>query len=230
MVKSKMNMEVIRRDMANFKKHVPSGKVLDFGCGSGFMSLLLADEGYDVTAVDLNSYNKYGKSEYNRIMTDDQINLWNSLKQKYSNLEFVHYEDKLPYADGSFDAVFAYAVLEHVPDELIPAVLNEVKRVLKPKGKLFMSRLPRMLSITEYIANRLHLDAHEKLYWDKEAVDVLNREGFNVKDKAHLEIFPAYPDRLTNPLFPIINVLDSILLLTPLKYISHHLRLVSEKK
>ena len=229
MVKSKMNLEIIRKDLVDFKKHLPTGNVLDFGCGSGFNSLLLADDGYDVTAVDLNSYNKYEKSEYNRTMTEDQIDLWNTLKQKYSNLNFLHYEDKLTYDDNSFDAVFAYAVLEHVPDALIPTVLAEIKRVLKPKGKLFMSRLPRKLSISEYIANRLHLDAHEKLYWDKEAMEVLNKAGFEIKEKSYLEILPAYPENITNTLFPILKTLDNILSVTPLKYFSHHLRLVSEK-
>lgn len=229
MVKSKMNLEIIRKDLVDFKKHLPSGNVLDFGCGSGFNSLLLADEGYEVTAIDLNSYNKYDKSEYNKVMTEDQIDLWEALKQKYNNLNFSHYEDYLSFEDNSFDAVFAYAVLEHVTEELIPTVLAEIKRVLKPNGKLFMSRLPRTLSIAEYAAKKLHLDAHEKLYGDKEAVEVLNKAGFEIKEKSYLEVLPAYPENITNILFPVLSPLDSILIATPLKYFSHHLRIVSEK-
>jgi len=37
---------------------------------------------------------------------------------------------RLPYADGSFDAAFACAVLQHLAAPL--AALNEIRRVLKP--------------------------------------------------------------------------------------------------
>jgi ubiquinone/menaquinone biosynthesis C-methylase UbiE len=39
---------------------------------------------------------------------------------------------KLPYPDGAFDAVFAQAMLMHVPDPLLP--LKEMRRVLRPGG------------------------------------------------------------------------------------------------
>jgi SAM-dependent methyltransferase len=42
----------------------------------------------------------------------------------------------IPFADESFDAVVSHDVLEHVADPRI--TLQEIHRVLKPKGKLFM--------------------------------------------------------------------------------------------
>ena len=49
--------------------------------------------------------------------------------------EFVNGRlDSLPFADGCFDLVLAYNVLEHLPDPA--AVLHELARVLKPGGYL----------------------------------------------------------------------------------------------
>lgn len=42
---------------------------------------------------------------------------------------------KLPFKDGSFDAVLSHAVLEHVPDPF--AYVSEIFRVLKPGGEVY---------------------------------------------------------------------------------------------
>lgn len=43
----------------------------------------------------------------------------------------------LPFADGSFDAVLAFEVLEHVDDDT--ALLDEVARVMRPEGIFVLS-------------------------------------------------------------------------------------------
>lgn len=43
----------------------------------------------------------------------------------------------LPFADGSFDVVCAFEVLEHIPDD--DTVIHELARVLRPGGALFFS-------------------------------------------------------------------------------------------
>jgi 2-polyprenyl-6-hydroxyphenyl methylase/3-demethylubiquinone-9 3-methyltransferase len=51
--------------------------------------------------------------------------------------------ERLPFADGAFDAVVAADVLEHVPD--LPAVVGELARVLAPGGSLAFDTINRTL-------------------------------------------------------------------------------------
>ncbi|MEW1722943.1 class I SAM-dependent methyltransferase [Streptomyces sp. NPDC093109] len=44
----------------------------------------------------------------------------------------------LPYPDAGVDRVLASFVLHHIPDEQQPAVLHEIRRVLKPGGSLHL--------------------------------------------------------------------------------------------
>lgn len=52
----------------------------------------------------------------------------------YANIDILAVNQKLPFADDSFDLIFSFDVLEHVNDPFISAV--ELQRVLKPGGIL----------------------------------------------------------------------------------------------
>jgi SAM-dependent methyltransferase len=53
----------------------------------------------------------------------------------YPSTDVLGVGQMLPFADGSFDVVFSFAVLEHVRDPFLCA--KELVRVLKPGGRLF---------------------------------------------------------------------------------------------
>ena len=92
--------------------HAPAGRLLDLGCGAGWSSSLFAAQGYDVVGLDLAAAFEPPPGERLRFSLGDAA--------------------RLPFPDGSFDAVAAYQFLEHVPDP--QSVLLEVRRVLRPGG------------------------------------------------------------------------------------------------
>ena len=47
--------------------------------------------------------------------------------------------DTLPFGDASMDVIHCAEVLEHVPEELRPNVVREIRRVLRQDGRLIMS-------------------------------------------------------------------------------------------
>jgi ubiquinone/menaquinone biosynthesis C-methylase UbiE len=95
--------------------------VLEIGCGSGIDSLEFARYGAKVTAMDF---------------TDNAVQLTRELAQEAGLKVDVSRGDakKLIFADNSFDCVYSYGVLHHIPD--INRALSEIRRVLKPGGKL----------------------------------------------------------------------------------------------
>jgi SAM-dependent methyltransferase len=96
--------------------------ILDVGCGAGHKSRYLAGRGFDVTGVDF---------------SEKMIDI---ARRESPNMSFEvvdAYEiDKYPKA---FDAVFAQAVLLHIPKRRIREVLTKLKSRIKPNGFLYIA-------------------------------------------------------------------------------------------
>jgi ubiquinone/menaquinone biosynthesis C-methylase UbiE len=107
-----------------FAEPFTAGKdVLDYGCGSGYGSEMIAARARSVKAVDVASDAiAYARDRYAR-----------------SNLEFqaIDANGVLPFSDGSFDSVVSCQVIEHVTEP--DAYLGEVVRVLRPGGVLVLA-------------------------------------------------------------------------------------------
>lgn len=99
---------------------IPSGHILDLGCGSGRDSLAFLQRGYKVTAVD-------GSPELCKYAAQ-------LLNQPVRTLLF----EDLDY-EKVFDGIWACASLLHVPREQLPNIMQKVQRALKPNGVLYLS-------------------------------------------------------------------------------------------
>ena len=101
------------------------GRVLDFGPGDGWPSLLMAPMVEEVIAVD-------GSQRRVEVCTR------NAKRMGLGNASFVHVPpgERLPFEDASFDGVTAASSVEQTPDA--KATLRELCRVLKPGGRLRM--------------------------------------------------------------------------------------------
>lgn len=100
----------------------PGMDVLDCGCGPGTITLDLANAiaPGTITGID-------------QAASQVQICWDHAKKQKINNVNFITTEIySLPFADNSFDAVFAHAVFEHLQTPL--QALRELWRVVKPGG------------------------------------------------------------------------------------------------
>jgi SAM-dependent methyltransferase len=93
----------------------PSGRLLDVGCGTGW----LAEHFEDYTGVD---------------GSPDAVS---EAVARGRNVSLADVDQPLPFDDASFDGVVLKDLLEHVADPV--AVVAEVRRVLRPGGIVFAS-------------------------------------------------------------------------------------------
>lgn len=110
-------------------------KIIDIGAGTGRYSVCLADEGYDVTAVELVKYNL------------------GILKSKKSNVKAFQGNalDLSRFGENSFDMALVFGPMYHLFnfDEKVQ-VLNEAKRVTKKNGYIFAAYCMNEYSIITY--------------------------------------------------------------------------------
>jgi len=112
--------DLIFNDMLKKIGDLTNKKVVDFGCGNGWLTEILLKKGAEVWAFDI---------------SEEAINI-TSKKAKRMNLsERVHFDvmpaEHLSYKDDFFDVVVGVAILHHLDINLAAC---EILRVLKSKG------------------------------------------------------------------------------------------------
>ncbi|NOX48574.1 MAG: class I SAM-dependent methyltransferase, partial [Chlorobi bacterium] len=164
-------------------------RILDIGSGIGLTTWYLDRLGYEVVGCDIEP-EKYKLNMQTKFC---QSVLWNILEENGENLKYVSiFPDKLPFEKESFDAVLAYAVLEHIMPEHLEKWLGEIQRIIKKNGLIFIFKCPQKLALTEHISRTLKLGAHEILYTRHEVNSLLEKIGFreiHFKQKDFLPYF-----------------------------------------
>jgi ubiquinone/menaquinone biosynthesis C-methylase UbiE len=97
-------------------------RILDFGCGVGrFTPLLAGIPGKEVIGVDVSP------------------SMVEMARRASPALDFrVVNPRRLPFPDGYFDALWTCTVLQHIPDAELPHVVKELRRVLKPDAVVLL--------------------------------------------------------------------------------------------
>lgn len=140
------------------------GRVLELGCGPGKYVGLLANSGFDVTGVDPFSFPTWKELEGRpnvRLMSDV-------------------FGESLPFADHSFDAVVCLSALLYFDDP--HKGLEEMKRVLKPGGRLVVRTVNRLNFYTTRTGKRLD-PASKQLYSPDELQSLVQDHGFAVEHR-----------------------------------------------
>jgi SAM-dependent methyltransferase len=142
-------------------------RVLDIACGSGFGLEMLRDAGACAMGMD---YDATALAEVRE-------------RQPTARLACAD-AARLPLPDASIDIVVSFETIEHVPDA--SAMLAELRRVLKPGGRLVLSTPNRAFGPLErHTANRFHV----REFAADELRDLLNQH----QDFSGVQLYGQWP-------------------------------------
>jgi SAM-dependent methyltransferase len=153
------------------------GPVADVGCGPGYVTEHLHDAGVDAFGIDL---------------SPEMIAL---ARRDHPDLRFeVGTMTQLDLADGSLAGIVAFWSVIHVPDEAVPGVFEEFRRVLRPEGLVlvgFHVGDETRHTSTGYTGLPVNVDSHRRrpstiTHWLRDA-------GFTIEAELVMEPDAAVP-------------------------------------
>lgn len=166
-------------------------RILDVGCGAGYMSLELARHGYDVTAIDISE---------DCIAIANKMLSENTYQEGFGRLNYqvMSFEDVQVPAEPEFDIVLFSVSLHHMRD--VDSVIKKCHALLPPDGCLFAhepchekfterdaAQVFLIRSILSITGNWFEHDAYDHTLEDKAAmlseVQDTRLEYFHERDK-----------------------------------------------
>jgi 2-polyprenyl-3-methyl-5-hydroxy-6-metoxy-1,4-benzoquinol methylase len=145
------------REASSIINNIPFTTVLDFGCAKGFM----------VHALRL-----LGKEAYGADVSEYAVENCHPKVKEY--LQVIETTEQLT---GGWDLIIAKDVLEHIPKDLIPSVLSELRRRCKTLFVAVPLGDGKRYRIREYEMDVTHVVREPEEWWLTTIVDA----GFKIK-------------------------------------------------
>lgn len=123
-----LGVEASHRRLINQATISPGHRVLEIGCGTGNLAILIKrlNPAAQVVGIDPDS-KALGRAR-------------RKAQRRGTAIQFDQgFSEELPYPDASFDRVFSAFMLHHVRPDAKPVTLREAFRALKPGGSLHLA-------------------------------------------------------------------------------------------
>lgn len=172
------------------ERHLPNTspvRILDIGCGHGYIHPTLRNFGYEITGVEVAA---------------DVLTM--ARKENPDNKYITYDGNKLPFPDKSFDLVLAICVMHHVPPAQWPDFIAEGRRMLRSNGQLVVFEHNPLNPITRYVVANNDIDSDAVLLRHTKLAEMFRDAGLqNVYTRSIL--FTPFNQRLFRRLDEILG-------------------------
>lgn len=160
--------DAARKELIEQAALCPGLRILDMGCGTGTMAVMIKGLHPEVSVVGLDPDPEALSRARHKAKRED---LAIQFDQGFS--------DSLPYADGSFDRVFSSFMYHHLPSDEKGKTLREARRVLRAGGSFHLldfqgpdAHRQGLLAHLIHAGERLQDNSQSRIF------DLLNQCGF----------------------------------------------------
>ncbi len=166
------------------------GKVLDYGCGPGYLlEYLLKQPGINCRGCDFSA-----EAVTQTAAKFDGRSNWGGA----THIKAL----PAPYPDGEFDVVTCLETIEHLNDEQLEAVLKEMHRLAKPGGMVFFTtphaeNLDLAQAYCPFCDSQFHNVQHLRSFTIEDLRKTLGGAGFEVVYCGNLDFHDFMPRKRT---------------------------------
>lgn len=146
------------------KPYVKNKRILDIGCWNATLERFLEKDKCHVTGID----NEEEPLEYDRT--------------RFPRFDFIkaQVEQKLPFKNNTFDIVLFFMVIEHIPKNTEQQALNNINKVTKLGGNLFMNTM--LYNLPSNLMDPAYFPKQHRHYTKKQLEDFLTKAGFQIQE------------------------------------------------
>ena len=162
---------MVDRFIEFLREHRPDARILDIGCGDGWLSIKVARQGFRVWGIDASETaiaRARRASESAGVADRVALQVGDALE--------------LPYPDGSFDAVLDRGLFHHILPENRPRYLENILRVLTGDAYAYVAVFSAR---TRFASNTFQKGDIEKLFQGFDIV-AFEEDPFPTPAPAHL--------------------------------------------
>lgn len=167
-----LGFDWVRRMLLDQAALQPGHRVLDVGCGTGSLAVLIKRlyPAVDVVGLD-----------------PDPKALARASRKAARAAAAIRFDrgfaDALPYPDAAFDRVFSSMMLHHLEEREKEQALREFRRVLRPEGRLEVLDFSRPGQVHGRLGNLVHSHHRLRNSSDEQTLELLRRVGFSAPRK-----------------------------------------------
>lgn len=157
----------VEAKLEEFCEKLEGNKILDAGCGPVEEPTIFVEKGFDYTGIDI----ALGMVEYAR-------------ENRKGDFHVMDMKD-MDFQDGRFDGIWCNASIFFVPSDEMRTALQELARVLKNEGNLYINF---KLGQGSFLKQKYGREIRQYLVSEKEAREMLESAGFRIESFSRVDL------------------------------------------